>query len=81
MAFWVLMGLFIVLGITSFVIGVANEGTTDNNDDLELWMAPGSGRLFLYNPKTRMMENDELGKAEVSGNTDQWVLEKIGKFN
>lgn len=74
-------GIIAFLGIAGLVlINMRSINEINSDDVLEIWMAPGSGRLFIYNPRTRMMENDEYGKAEVSGNTDQWVLEKIGEL-
>ena len=78
MAFWILMILLLTIGVSIGLTTLIADNTEE--EYLEIWMAPGSGRIFLYNPETRMMENDEYGKAEVSGNTDEWILEKIGEL-
>jgi hypothetical protein len=79
MVFW---GMIIILLSFGTYVLFAGEKTSQigKDEDLKVYMAPYSGRIFLYNPKTRVMENDEWGTAQVSGNTDRWILEEIGDF-
>ena len=75
---WLLM-LFLVIG--GFVIlNMYAEPSIGEDEDLEVYMAPGSGRIFLFNPKTNYVEHPDYGVFESSGKKEDWLLVEIGEF-